>query len=169
MKLDLFGRLAGSRETDRQRRLVEILVGEMRFGVDIMSVSEVVGPGPVIPLPGAPAHVIGVADHRGRVVPVLDLRRRLQLEGGRGSRAMWVITGSDAAETAILVDRVAGVIAVDPGDRREQSPLMFGAGTGWIRGVWSHGRGLVFELDLAAVTGGAREALERSSTAPQRP
>ena len=162
MKLDLFSRLPGAAEGGQERRLVEVRIGNLRYGIDIMSVSEVVSTRPLIPVSGALDHVIGVADHRERLVPVVDLRRRLRIEGGDlEPRMKWVIVRSAESETAILVDRVIGVILVQGRDLRERHPLMSGAETEWIRDVYGHGDGLVFELDLAAVTGGAREVAER--------
>jgi purine-binding chemotaxis protein CheW len=169
MKLDLFSRLPGAAAGDRERRLVEVRIGGVRYGIDIMSVSEVVGPRPLIPVAGAPEHVIGVADHRARLVPVVDLRRRLGVAGTEPDpRAKWVIVRPDGSAAAILVDRVAGVILVQDRDRRERHPLVSGAETEWIRDVYGHGGGLVFELDLAAVTGGAREAAERVQDPQER-
>lgn len=163
MKLGSYHGFQGSREAEKERRLVEARIGEMRLGIDIMAVIEIVAPRAVIPLPGAPAHVIGVADHRDRVVPVIDLRRRLNLQGAGGPRAKWVIAGAEGTDTAFLVDEVAGVIAVGPADRREHHPLVSGGGTDWIGAVHGHGQGLVFELDLAAVTGGVWDVMTRAA------
>jgi chemotaxis signal transduction protein len=167
MTIDLYSRLPGAGQIDQERKLVEVRIGEVRYGMDIMSVAEVVGPRPLIPVPGAPSHVVGVADHRARVVPVIDLRRCLKIEGEHGPRAKWVIVTAAGTETAILVDRVAGVVVVQGRDRRERHPLMTGIDTRWIQDVWGHGDGLVFEMDLAAVTGGAHEAVERAMAAEE--
>jgi purine-binding chemotaxis protein CheW len=169
MKLDLYSRLPGAGRAEQERRLVEIRIGDVRYGIDIMSVSEVITPRRLIPVPGAAPHVIGVADHRERVVPVIDLRRRLKLEGGHEPRAKWVIVNSAGTDTAVLVDRVTGVIVVGARDRRERHPLMSGVDTRWIKEVYGQGGGLVFEIDLAAVTGGAREAVEQALAAEGEP
>ncbi|HUT76668.1 MAG TPA: chemotaxis protein CheW [Polyangia bacterium] len=169
MKLDLFSRLPGSSQADQERQLVEARIEDVRYGFDIMSVSEIVTPRRLIPVPGALPQVIGVADHRERVVPVVDLRRCLKLETGDGVRAKWVIVNSAGTDTAVLVDRVIGVIVVKARDRRERHPLMSGVDTQWIREVYGQGGGLVFEIDLAAVTGGAREAVAQALAAKGEP
>jgi chemotaxis signal transduction protein len=165
MKLDLYSRLPGASQIDQERQLVEARIDDVRYGFDIMSVSEIVAPRRLVPVPGALPQVVGVADHRERVVPVVDLRRCLKLEGGEGIRPKWVIVNSEGADTAILVDRVVGVIVVRGRDRRERHPLMAGVETRWIKDVYGQSGGLVFEIDLIAVTGGAREAVAQASAA----
>ena len=59
-----------------ERQLVLFGVGNVVYGLPIEPVRAVVNPQPIIELPHAPSAVIGVADHRGEVVPVIDLRAR---------------------------------------------------------------------------------------------
>jgi purine-binding chemotaxis protein CheW len=54
-------------------------VGGRRYGLAAADVREIVRAVPPVPLPGTPAVVEGVINLRGRVVPVLDLRRRFGL------------------------------------------------------------------------------------------
>ena len=49
-------------------------MGDVRYAVEIHRVREIVNPLPIVTLPHAPAEVVGVADHRGDVLPVVDLR-----------------------------------------------------------------------------------------------
>ena len=56
-----------------------------RYAVDLAGVAEVVPLRGLAPLPGAPAPVLGIVLHRGRLVPVVDLRRLLG--GGEAARA----------------------------------------------------------------------------------
>ena len=153
MKLDFYSRLPGA-SGERERKLVEFLVGEVRYGVDIMLVREIVNPRELIPIPAAPAHVAGMADHRAKAVPVIDLRRRLGLEPVDAPRAKWVIVDAGGMDAAILVDQVVGVTAVSADLRRERHPLMSGLEARWVKDVFGEGDGLVFELELDEVAGG---------------
>ena len=49
-------------------------VGEREFALPLGCVVEVVRMAALTPAPGAPGHVLGLLDLRGRVVPVIDLR-----------------------------------------------------------------------------------------------
>ncbi|HJL32604.1 MAG TPA: chemotaxis protein CheW, partial [Polyangiaceae bacterium LLY-WYZ-15_(1-7)] len=70
---------ATRQRSDRSKNLVGFQVGDVRYAVDILRVREIINPLPLVELPHAPPSVLGVADHRGEVVPVLDLRRRFGL------------------------------------------------------------------------------------------
>jgi purine-binding chemotaxis protein CheW len=76
--------LAESRQEQRQE-IVTVLafqVGGERYAVPIERVDHVMEARGLCPLPGVPRHVLGALASRSRVVPVLDLRQMLGLEGG---------------------------------------------------------------------------------------
>ena len=56
---------------DQAKNLVSFLVGDVRYAVEIARVREIVNPLATVQLPHAPAEVVGVADHRGDVLPVV--------------------------------------------------------------------------------------------------
>ena len=157
MKFGLFSRLPGNSQRDTERKLVEFEIGGVRYGADIMRVREIVNPRRVIPVPTAPQYVIGVADHRASVVPVVDLRLRFGLDSEESERAKWVIVDTRGMDTALLVDKVSGVTAVARAERRDAHPLTDVAQSNWVLDVFGSGGGLVFELDLDAVVGEAAE------------
>jgi len=76
--------LAGSREEVRPAVLTVLVfqVGGERYAVPIEQVDHVLESRGLCALPGAPRHVMGALVSRSRVVPVLDLRQLLGLEGG---------------------------------------------------------------------------------------
>ena len=76
--------LAGSRQEER-RETVSVLcfrVGGERYAVPIEAVDHVLESKGLCPMPGAPRYVLGALVSRSRVVPVLDLRQVLGLQGG---------------------------------------------------------------------------------------
>src|ERR1700743_1541349 len=64
---------------DPQRGLVGFSVGNVHYAVPISHVREIVVPLGLTVLPHMPDHLAGVADPRGAVVPVVDLRTRFGL------------------------------------------------------------------------------------------
>lgn len=76
--------LAGSREQVRPAVLTVLTfrVGGERYAVPIEQVDHVLESRGLCMLPGSPRHVMGALVSRSRVVPVLDLRQLLGLEGG---------------------------------------------------------------------------------------
>ena len=70
-----------ARETGRQEiQLACFRVGDQLYGLDILRIREIVRPQKLRPVPKAPAFVEGVMNLRGAVIPVVDLRRRFDLE-----------------------------------------------------------------------------------------
>src|SRR5687768_13991953 len=77
---------------DPSKNLVGFLVGEVMYAVRIEMVREIVNPLEVVALPRAPKSVLGVADYRGVVVPVIDLRLRFALPPATLSRkTKWIV------------------------------------------------------------------------------
>jgi len=163
MRFDPFGKLAAPRAED-ESKLIVFKVAELRCGLGIMIVREIVNPGPIVPMPTAPPFVVGAADHRDSLVPVVDLRARLGLPPAAARRPKWVIAVAQGRDVALVVDLVSGVVTVGPGERRERHPLMAGADIAWVKAVYGGQGGLLFELDVDAVLGLEVPAVEGAVT-----
>ena len=85
--------------TREERKAVEatehlatfFLAGE-EYGVDVRLVQEIIRVSEITQVPRAPEFVKGVINLRGRIIPVVDLKRKLglgEVDGPRGSRASW--------------------------------------------------------------------------------
>ncbi|HEX8446063.1 MAG TPA: chemotaxis protein CheW [Sphingomonas sp.] len=90
------------------QKLITCQIGEQFLGIDIMAIREIRVWQPATPLPGTPAHILGVVNLRGTAVPVLDLRQRLG----------WGVTNPNERNVIIVVqveDQLQGLIvdAVD--------------------------------------------------------
>src|SRR5919112_1572832 len=68
--------------TEESCQLVTCCVGQEEFAVDILSVKEINRMVDITRVPKAPVFVEGVINLRGRIIPVLDLRRRLGMAEG---------------------------------------------------------------------------------------
>ena len=64
---------------DELLQLVTFSIGEEEFGVDILKVQEIIRTMEITKVPRAEAFVEGVINLRGKVIPILDLRRRFKL------------------------------------------------------------------------------------------
>ncbi len=94
----------------RVEYLAFVLAGET-YAVQIAHVAEILRPPPVTEVPRAPATVLGVISVRGRLVTVMDLRRRFRLAEApidRKSRILLADVGS-GEQIGLLVDEVQQV------------------------------------------------------------
>jgi len=85
-----------------------------KFGVDILSVREILRMQPITRLPNVPDFIEGVINLRGEIIPVIDLRKRLGMppkEADKKSRI--VVIELDDKKVGLIVDMVSRVIRVD--------------------------------------------------------
>ena len=97
------------------RQLITFQLGDQVLGVDIMAIREIRAWSPATPLPNVPAHVRGVVNLRGVVLPVLDLRCRL----GWGitdptARHVIIVVRVGEQLQGIIVDAVNDIVSVAP-------------------------------------------------------
>lgn len=131
------------------RACLFVLGGE-RFGIEVRSVREVVVAEEFTIVPRAPAYLVGVANLRGFILPILDIRPLLGLPSRpvtRGTRILVVEAGS--GQVGVAVDDVVGLTSfaeVLPfGEAARRTYHEFGVG------LASHGDGVVTLLDAARV------------------
>lgn len=102
---------------------VTFTVGGNLFGVPVLSVQDTLVPDRIAPVPLAPPEVRGSINLRGRIVTVIDMRRRLGLPPSDPSAGpgMGVTVESGSELYTLLVDNVGDVIAL-PAHLREANP-----------------------------------------------
>ena len=149
----------GSRAASDEFQLVVFELGEERYGLDIATVYEIIRHQPVTAVPQAPSFVEGVINLRGRIIPVVDLRRRFGMMAGELTKASRIVV-CEAAGTRVglVVDGVSEVLMV-PADAIEQTPeVASGYDTQYLKGIAKLGERLVILLDLTGLFGEADSA-----------
>lgn len=140
-------------------QLVVFELGEERYGLDIATVYEIIRHQPVTAVPQAPPFVEGVINLRGRIIPVVDLRRRFGMPSGQVTRATRIVV-CEAAGTRVglVVDGVSEVLMA-PIDAVEQTPEVASTDEAdYLRGIAKLGERLVILLDLGGLLGTADAA-----------
>jgi purine-binding chemotaxis protein CheW len=143
------------------KKLVGFVIGDVHYALDIERVREIVNPAPTSSIPHMPDVVIGVADHRGEVVPLVDARKHFGLLPAAPTRATkWIlITGEDQL-LGLVVDRVTDVFGSST-PPREPPPALGSRETRGVAYVASREGELVFVLDadkLARLVAGTTSA-----------
>jgi purine-binding chemotaxis protein CheW len=105
-------------------------------------------------VPGAAAHVTGLMQVRGRVLPVIDLRQRF----GQGAHQVTpdsrvVVVQNGPRAVALLADSAREVVKIDPQDYRPAPEMVADGGQGFVRSVARAGQRLVMLIDLPEVIG----------------
>jgi len=95
--------------------LVVVRLGGCRYALPMASVAEVGRPPSLTRVPGLPAFVAGVANWRGRVLAILDLRSLLAAgTGPLDRRGRLVVLQHAGVRVGLLVESVAGGAELDP-------------------------------------------------------
>ena len=109
-----------------ESQLVTFLLKDEEFGFDIMSVQEIIRVPKMAKVPRTPAYVDGIANLRGVVLPIIDMRTRFGMERPkRPTRTRVLVVDIDGVKTGLRVDRVKQVTRVP----REIEPLRRNPGT----------------------------------------
>jgi purine-binding chemotaxis protein CheW len=104
---------------------VRIQVAHEHYALPVEQVLEVAEPGDTAPVPGSPAHVIGVRNLRGQVIPVISLAHLLGLSEDQPQRIVVAELGPRRA--ALAVERVLDVDALPDPVEPTESPYLSGA------------------------------------------
>jgi purine-binding chemotaxis protein CheW len=133
---------------DPQKSLVGFAVGDVYYAIPIGCVREIINPITLTRLPHAPDAISGVADHRGEVVPIVDMRSRFGMsQGDERRRTKWILVEVEGKTVGLVVDRVTGVFGT--GDGLRPAPTLGGGeDLRGIVGVTSHDSKMVFVLDV---------------------
>jgi purine-binding chemotaxis protein CheW len=139
---------------------VVVRLGAGRFAVSLGSIEEVGRVPAVTRVPGTPGWVAGVANWRGRILPILDLRTLLgAVEAPLGNQARLLVLSAEGVSVGMLVETVEGTAVV--GASAEPFPAtLSGSGARLLAGQLPHADGPVAVLDVDAVLR-LRESLPR--------
>jgi purine-binding chemotaxis protein CheW len=131
------------------KSLVGFEVGDVAYAVPINAVREIVNPLPITALPHVPGAVVGVGDHRGEVLPVIDLRLRFGLPRITDPRRVkWILVTVEGHTVGLVVDRVTDVFGTGGTPLKPAPMLGQGDDARGIVGVTTHDGVLTFVLDL---------------------
>lgn len=119
---------AGARSATEKggKYLTFSLAGE-EYGIEILKVHEIIGIMPVTRVPRTPETIRGVINLRGKVIPIVDLRRKFGMPSGEDTeRTCIIVVQAHGVQTGVVVDSVSEVLDIPGAD--VEDPPEFGAG-----------------------------------------
>ena len=100
-------------EKEQLMQLVGFSIDNEQFGVDILMVQEIIRAAPITPVPNSPDFVEGVINLRGNIIPVIELRKRLNLYKEGAEQDTWIlILDIDGKVTGFIVESVSKVLKI---------------------------------------------------------
>jgi purine-binding chemotaxis protein CheW len=134
---------------NRELHIVGFQVGRETYGVPITSLHEIVRVPEITAVPDAPEYMEGVINLRGKIVSVIDLRKRLGEKKVSSTRRNRILVIEHNGRLAgLIVDSASEVLKI-PASDVEQSPTSFQeGGTNCVTGLGKYKGRLIVLLDM---------------------
>lgn len=137
------------KQDDELLQLVTFSIGEEEFGVNILKVQEIIRTMEITKVPRSPEFVEGVINLRGKVIPIIDLRRRFGLASKQGDKDTRIIVIEiNSVIVGFVVDAVSEVLRIPAGTVEPPPPVVAGVESDYISGVGQLKDRLLIMLDL---------------------
>lgn len=132
-----------------EMQLVVFELGDESYAVDISRVQDINRMQEITEIPHAPESVVGVINLRGRVIPVIDLRKRFGLpEAVHTKDTRIVVVHLEGNLIGVIVDAVSQVLRIPTDIVEPPSPVLAGVDSKYLRGIAKLDDRLVILLDL---------------------
>ncbi len=119
-----------------ESQLVTFLLNDEEFGFDIMSVQEIIRLPKLAKVPRTPPYVDGIANLRGVVLPVIDMRTRFGMERApETDRTRVLVVDINGVKTGLQVDRVKQVTSVLRSEIEPPPAAIRGTTSNYLEGV----------------------------------
>ncbi len=117
-------------------QLVTFMVGAEEFAISILSVQEINRMMQITRVPQSPSFIEGVINLRGKIIPVMDLRKRFNVETPSDSSDSRIVVVEVATRViGFTVDRVNEVLRIDSGIVEPPPSMISGVDSEYIQGV----------------------------------
>ena len=152
--VDISNKAGNRAASDELLQLVSFTIGEEEFGVDILKVQEINRMPEVTRVPNAPEYVDGVINLRGKVIPIIDLRRRFGLERKeKDKNTRIVVVELSGKIVGFVVDAVNEVLRIPRSVTEPPPSAAAGTNSEFITAVGKLDDRLLTLLDLEKVLG----------------
>ncbi|MEI6745713.1 MAG: chemotaxis protein CheW [Methylococcaceae bacterium] len=122
-------------------------LGAEEYGIGINFVTEIVGMQRVMEVPDVPTFIKGVINLRGKVIPVMDVRKRFNMpEEVYSERTVIIVLDINGVLIGLIVDNVSEVMEI-PESQIDQPPQFGTNREGVIRGLGKQGSKVAILLD----------------------
>ena len=137
-----------TQEVASSLQIVCFKIGNEEYGIDILQVQEILKIPKITKLPKSRAHILGVIDLRGKVIPIIDLGRKFGILADLSKSIRAIVVDIDGKQVGLAIDSVSHVVKVDSGDIEPPPPVVKGISGKYIVGIAKLKTGFVVILDI---------------------
>lgn len=131
-------------------QLVSFMVADEEYGVEVLRVREIIRMPEITRMPNTPAHVEGIINLRGQVIPIISMRKRFRVsDSEHGNRTRIIVMDVGGGLTGFIVDAVSEVIRIHASEiQPPPAAVSGGMGQEFITGVINHAERLLVVMDI---------------------
>ena len=112
---------AATLETTPQNNLggkfLTFYLADEEYGIEILKVQEIIGLMSITTVPRTPEYIRGVINLRGKVIPIIDLRKKFNMQSvDETDQTCVIVVQAQGLVMGIIVDRVSEVLDIPNGD-----------------------------------------------------
>jgi purine-binding chemotaxis protein CheW len=138
--------------TDELLQLVTFNLGVEEFAVDILNIQGINRMVEITKVPNSPDYVEGIINLRGKVIPIIDLRRKLGMtEKAFDKSTRFIVVEINKVVVGFIVDSVNEVLRVPKSITEPPPPLVAGIESEYITAVGKLEDRLIILLDIEKI------------------
>ena len=135
-----------------ENQFVVFILGDERYGVDILNVSTISEYLDVTKVPDAPNYVEGIINLRGDIIPVINLKKRFNIaETSISEDTRIIIYSIEGVAIGFLVDEASQVLRIEDNQIEPTPAILKGQDREYISGVGKHEGEIIILLDFAKI------------------
>ncbi len=133
-------------------KFLTFVLGKEEYGIEILSVREIIGLMDITIVPQTPDYMKGVINLRGKVIPVIDLRMKFSMqEEAHTQETCVIVVEVNGTSIGIIVDSVSEVSDISGGEIENAPKFGNGIDTSFIMGLGKVKDQIIILLDIDAV------------------
>jgi len=148
----------GTNTESQIQQLVTFRLGDEEYGVDILKVHEIDRMMDITEVPNAPPSIEGVINLRGKVIPVINLRKKFNLPDREADGRTKIVVVDIGTSAGMIVDSVSEVLRISSDIIEPPPPMTTGVSSEYIRGVGKLKDRLLILLDIEKLLGADEKA-----------
>jgi len=131
------------------QQFVTFIIGDETYGVEILTVQEIIGMIPITPIPNSLNFMKGVINLRGAVVPVVDMRLKFGMEEKQYTEfTVILIVEIKKKLVGMIVDAVSDVLGIPVHEIQDTPHYAAKIDIDYIKGIGKNGDDLIIILDV---------------------
>jgi purine-binding chemotaxis protein CheW len=115
-------------------------LGAEEFGISVLQAREILSLQEITAVPNTPEHIKGVINLRGKIIPVVELRRKFNMDPAEYSSNTCIIVaqvnrGTESMQIGMVVDSVCEVATLHAGEIEDAPDFGEQVETPWLMGI----------------------------------